>query len=378
LDYRGPKRILLQPENAFGISCFRSRDLIVQEFDSKGNLWASRGMILYQLKKGDDKFIRIAHVPSGFSFFWLNNFRVFRRLTLKPAIIETIVTGDGKICTLSAGYIWYGEVNGKKFKKTIKLSHYGFGVGRGILSNGLLLINDKLSFFGEYFRNKERTYVRIYKSKDTEQTWDIAYEFKPGTIRHIHALQADPYTGKLWICTGDKDNESMIGWSDDDYKNIVPIGQGSQIWRTCQLVFTKEAVYWGSDTGSIDLAGIYRWDKDMAKLTRLRHIKGGILFGTRLAKGTIVLSTDREGFPNEIDKKTRLFLINKNDKISHIECGTWNYTKRGYRYSFATLRFQRNQGFSSLAVSVLNQKEFPDGDLLLFPEENLISPKESD
>jgi hypothetical protein len=371
MDYYGPSRILLKPEHVFGLVCLRARDLIVQGCDSNGNLWASRGMIIYRLEKADNKFIKIAHVPCGFSVFWLNNFRIFRRMTLKPEIIETVVTSDGKICALSAGFMWYGETKRGKLKRTLKLPHYGLGIGRGFLANGLLLINDKVVFFGEYFRNKEKTYVRIYKSDDQGQTWDISNEFEPGITRHIHALQVDPYTGKLWICTGDSDKESMIGWSDDAYKKISIIGQGSDIWRSCHLVFTKEAVYWGTDSSSKDLTGIYRWDKTSGKLVRLLRSDGAVFYGTRLANGTIVMSTDREGFSCEKDDKTRLFIIKKDDKITTIPCGTWNYKKPGLRFSFAQLRFQRNQDYHSLVMTCLNQKEITDGDLLIVSAESL-------
>jgi len=369
LDYCGPERILLQPENKFGMVCLRAKDLIVQEYDSKGNLWATRGQLVYYLKKGEDKFIKITRVPSGFSFFWLNSFTIIRRLTLRSECIEITVIEDGQICAFSSGRMWNSPGIGKKFHETLKLPHYGMGVGRGIMSTGLIQINDREFLFGEYFSNQERTNVKIYKFINSDMTWKTTFEFQPGQIRHIHALQSDPYTGKLWICTGDEDSEAMIGWSDDDFKTIVPIGQGSQKWRACQLVFTENDVYWGTDTGAIDLAGLYRWDKENLELKQLQSIPGAIFFGTRLANGTIVMSTDREGFPNEKDDKTRLFIINKDNKIKTIDCGTWNYKKPGFRFNFAKLRIQRIQGSHTLAISCLNQKEIPDGDLLIYSEE---------
>jgi len=370
-DYKGPNVIPLKPVIVLGMSCLRAKDLIVQEYDNLGNLWATRGMIIYKLLKGDSKFTRIAHVSPGLSVFWLNNFTIFRRLTQKPECIEIAVSGVGNICAFLAGYMLYGDTNNKKFKKTLKLSHYGIGVGRGILSNGLLKVNDNLLFFGEYFRNEERTQVNVYSSKNFGQTWDIAFEFQPGRIRHIHALQEDPFTGKIWICTGDNDDESMIGWSDDNCKTIDFIGQGSQVWRSCHLVFSKESVYWGTDTGSENLAGIYRWDKQNMKLIKLLKVDGAVFFGTRLAKGTIVMSTDREGFPNEKDDRTRLYVITEDDQITTIDCGTWNHKKQGFRFSFATLRFQRSQGSNSLIINFLNQKDVPDGDLIIISEEEL-------
>jgi hypothetical protein len=369
LDYFGPESIQLEQDIKFGMPCLRARDLIVQEFDSKGNLWATRGLIIYCLKNGDTIFKKAARVPSGFSFLWLNNFSIFRRYTIRSECIEMTINEAGHICAFSSGRMWNSRDCGKKFHRTLNLNHYGIGIGRGIMSTGLLKIKERDFLFGEYFSNSERQNVKILKYTDDIMTWDPVYIFHPGQIRHIHALQADPYTGKLWICTGDEDSEAMIGWSEDNFNTLVPIGIGSQKWRTCQLVFTEEAIYWGADTGSEDFAGIYKWEKQSQKLNRLQSIDGAIFYGTRLANGTIIMSTDREGFPNEKDEKTRLLIINEDNKITTIDCGTWKIKKPGFRFNFAKLRFQRTQGNNLLAISCLNQKEIPDGDLLIYSEE---------
>jgi hypothetical protein len=285
--------------------------------------------------------------------------------------MEIIVSEKGRICALSAGYMWYGSSESKRFRKTLKLPNYGIGIGRGIMSTGITGIKDSVIFFGEYFYNPLMYNVRIFKSNNYGMTWEIAYDFQPDKIRHIHALQLDPYTGRLWICTGDKDKESIIGWSIDNYRSIIPIGQESQIWRACQLVFTEEAVYWGTDA-NIESAGIYRWDKKSKGLTKLDTCNGAIFFCTRLSKGTIVMSTDREGISSEKDDRTRLFIISNDDKVTKIECGTWDYKKKGFRTSFAKLRFQRDQGSNSLAITCLNQKEIKDGDLIIVSEDALI------
>lgn len=372
-DYLGPQVIQLKTDTAFGINCLRTKDLIVQEFDREGNLWATRGLTIYKMRNGENKLSKIARLPSGFSLFWLNNFSLFRKITLRSECIEMIVAEDGSICAFSSGNMWNNPEPGGRFLKTMILPHFGKGIGRGIMSTGLLLSGGKNFFFGEYFNNPERTSVKVFNYNNTDQGWVTSYEFLPGQIRHIHSLQRDPYTGKLWICTGDEDNEPMIGWSDDNYKTIIPIGQGSQIWRACQLVFTEEAVFWGTDTGSEDTAGIYCWNKISMELTYLHKIAGAIFFCTRLSNGKIIMSSDREGFPNEKDDKTRLYILSEENNLSTIPCGTWKYRKPGFRFNFAKLRFQRNQGNKMLAVSVLNQKEFPDGEMLIFNEEDLCA-----
>jgi hypothetical protein len=199
----------------------------------------------------------------------------------------------------------------------------------------------------------------------------VAYEFIPKQIRHVHAIQKDPYTDKLWVCTGDDDEESMVAWSDNEFKTIHEIGHGSQLWRVCQLIFTEDAVLWGTDTGSENDAGIYKWDRKTIELQKYQNIDGAVFFGTRLKNGTIVMSTDRESMKNEKDDKTRLFIISKDNKITSIECGTWKHKKSGFWFKYALLRFQRDQGGDALAVTCINQKEFPDSELILISEDNL-------
>lgn len=371
IDYRGPRVIDLAEDQAFGIPCLRARDLIIQEIDSAGNIWASRGMIIYKLHKNSDEFMKVAHIPTGFSLYWLRNFTLLRRFTVRPECVEFVQGKNGEICALSAGKMWFKGPGERKFKKTLDLVHYGFG-DQGIRNDGILRVNDSTIFFGEYFRNLERTGVNIYESTNLGMSWKIVYSFKPGQIRHIHALQKDPYTGKLWVCTGDYDEECMVAWSVDNYRTLVPIGNGSGIWRVCQLVFTKDAVFWGTDTGQ-EVAGIYRWDKKNHELIKLHPIDGAIFYGTRLSNGIIIMSTDREGWDLEMDRNTRLWITYDDEFVTSMVAGTWDHYKPGFKFKFAKLRFQRNQGSEILAISVLNQKEFPDGDLLIISEQDLLN-----
>jgi hypothetical protein len=350
----------------------RARDLIVQEFDRNGDLWATRGMLLYRLHEGEDKFVKMAHVPTGFSVFWLRNFTLVRRFTLRPECVEVVVTEKGDLCVLSAGTIWVLPAGEKKFHKTMQLDHYGFG-DQGVRNDGILSIGESTIYFGEYFRNSERGGVNVFTSKDDLTSWRTAYEFSPGKVRHIHGIQRDPYTGKLWICTGDLDPESIIAWTDNNFDTIQAIGSGSQMWRTCQLVFTEESVYWGTDTSEGETTGIYKWNKGSGEIEKLLEPDGAVFFGTRLKGGTILMSTDRQGYKNEKDDRTRLYIIDKKDRTATIDCGTWNHNKPGFWFKFAQLRFQRNQGNSSLVISCINQTELPDGDLIMINESELVN-----
>lgn len=369
-DYHGPKTISLYNDNAFGFSCLRASDLLVQEYDQWGNLWATRGMKVYKLKRGDEKFQRVAHVPTGFSIFWIRNFSIIRKLTIRPECVELTASANGDLCALSAGKIWYKPANSGEFHETFRLSNYGFG-DQGIRNDGIINIDDSTYYFGEYFRNPERDKVRLYRSSEDMSYWEVAYQFQPRQVRHIHSIQKDPYSNKIWVCTGDNDDESMIMWSDDNFNTINKIGYGNQIWRVCQLVFTEENIFWGTDTGSENISGIYSWNRQNAKLKKHLEIDGAVFFGTRLRNGTIVLSTNREGAKNEKDDKTRLYIFYEGNAIKVIECGTWDHKKPGFWYKYAMLRFQRDQGGPSLAITCLNQKEFPDSELIIISEKEI-------
>lgn len=374
IDYSGPKTIKLKTSEVHGINCLTANELVVQQYDKSGDLWATKGMVIYKMVDGDNKFVKVAHVPTGFSLFWIRNFSIVRDLTFRPECIEVVVSTTGEICAMSAGHLWYRSREKKKFIKTLSLAHYGIG-DQGIRNDGIVNINDSTIYFGEYFRNNEISDpVRIFSSSNFGKSWEVAYEFKPGEIRHIHAIQQDPYTGNMWVCTGDWDEQVMVAWSSDSFESINPIGQDSSMWRVCQLVFTEDEIYWGTDTYT-ELAGLYKVSKDSMKASKIAPLKGAVFFATRLAKGTIVMSTDREGIGIEEDDNTRIIIFSDKDSLSTLVMGTWQIKEPAWLSNFATLRFQRDQGGQSLAITCVNQKEFKSGQLIIISEDDLISAK---
>jgi hypothetical protein len=371
IDFVGPSKITVSDDKVFGLECLRARDLIVQEYDKDGNLWASRGMKIYMLEKGSRDFKRIAHVPTGLTILWLRDFSIVRWALLRPECIEMTVAGNGDIHALSAGRMWLRKSNSKKFIETHRLEHYGFG-DQGIRNDGILSVNENTIYLGEYFQNPDRTSVNILKNSGDGIGWTKAYAFQPGQIRHIHALQKDPFTDSLWVCTGDSDEESMIARSGDGFMTINKLGEGSQLWRVCQLVFTKDEVIWGTDNGDEEIAGIYGWNRRTSELKKYCSVPGAIFFATSLQGGTIVMSTNRERMANEKDDKVRLYIKPEGGDIKVVECGTWNHNKPGFWYKYAMLRFQRYQGGPALAFTCLNQKELPDSELIIVSEESLL------
>ena len=365
-DYIGPPKIYLKPFELLGVPAFRSKDLLIQGTDIENKIWATRGMVVYKYSDSDKAFFRKYHIPTGLSIHWLRNFNLVRKITLRPECVELLPLSDTESVAMSAARVWYKSISNSKFEDTLFLPNYGIGRGQGIRNSGITYAGNSTLFMGEYYLNVNRTPVRIFSSYNKGQSWDTAFIFKPGEIRHIHSIQKDPFSNRSWICTGDLDEESMIAWSDDNFISLNPLGKGGGMWRSCQLVFTPDYIYWGTDTTDNDISGIYRWNRKTNKTVKLYSIKGLIFYSTILHDGTIVMSTNRAGRSNEEDNKTRLFIITNGDRLASIPFGTWDSKRK-----FAKLRLQRDQGGRNLFITCLNHKEFSDGDIVVLSESSV-------
>ncbi|MPM03769.1 hypothetical protein SDC9_50036 [bioreactor metagenome] len=88
--------------------------------------------------------------------------------------------------------------------------------------------------------------VFTFYSKDQ---WAVDKSLFPA-CRHIHSLVTDPYTGHIWIGTGDLNQHSHIYYSDDNGNTWKHVGMGSQEWRVLSIWFTRGFVYWSMDTAA--------------------------------------------------------------------------------------------------------------------------------
>ena len=153
--------------------------------------------------------------------------------------------------------------------------------------------------FGEYNTNTSRTNgstndrVRLVRSTDQGATWTPVMTWNTdgshNNIGHIHTVRQDPYTGYIYICTGDAANKSSIiqwdgvsSWTNNTNVSAISgwtgfhAGSGSERYRTVDVIFDANYLYAFADTytysdPSHTEAGIWRGAKDLSSYTRVNN-----------------------------------------------------------------------------------------------------------
>ncbi|RQG97183.1 glycosyl hydrolase [Natrarchaeobius chitinivorans] len=124
----------------------------------------------------------------------------------------------------------------------------------GVLPSAVCVADGSI-YLGEYPLDG-RTTPRILESDDGAE-WSTVTALDG--VRHVHAVQTDPYTGDIWVTTGDADAECRIGRLRDG--QFEAVGSGDQSWRAVELAFTPSSVLWGVDS-------VYEATKPIQKLSR--------------------------------------------------------------------------------------------------------------
>lgn len=99
-------------------------------------------------------------------------------------------------------------------------------------------------------------------------------------------------------------------YSRDGGESFESAGEGSQIWRAGSVMFTPEAILWGTDIG-IDHEEqpnyLVRWDRSTHALSKLMQIDGPAYYSTQSTQGVAAIGTAVEGGKNEADGHLRLY-----------------------------------------------------------------------
>jgi hypothetical protein len=220
-------------------------------------VYATDGFDLLWSADGD-RFERVGRLPApidgvdGLATRALTD-RPWRRLTATlvgavPAVNVWPLSGDSLLATVGRRLL--ASDGGQTWTETRRLptSSGPMGVLPTAVSH-----HGGTTYLGEYPLSPERA-PRVLRSSDHGRTWETAVSLPE--VRHVHAVQRDPFTDDVWVTTGDSDSASRIGRLREGRLEVV--GGGSQAWRAVQLAFTESSVLWGMDCAYADRNRIFR------------------------------------------------------------------------------------------------------------------------
>jgi hypothetical protein len=246
---------------------------------------ASSGYRLYSSRDQGQTFDKIADLKVSSLKKMIEKSRLLSR-ALRLGIRDLKKLKSGTLLAVADRKIFRAEYDDFK---PVFLFRQGFGP----LREGWCEDDEGICYLAEYFlNNKRNSPANLIKSVDNGQTWETIRSLT--NVRHIHCVQHDPYSHKLWMGTGDRDVESSISFSEDQGKTWITMGSGDQMYRAVSFVFTKDYIYWGSDAPTRQ-NHIYRHVRKNGEIERLVAVNGPVHYSTLLENGAILFATTAEG-----------------------------------------------------------------------------------
>lgn len=186
-------------------------------------------------------------VPTGGPAGLRYRLRTGRRLKpLLQGIVGRFATvnlwpvSDRVLVATADRWLFVSEDGGRSWTRRLELPPSSGPMG--VLPTGFCA-HDGTWFLGEYPLATDVT-PTVRRSRDRGRSWETVCSLP--SVRHVHAVQADPYTGTIWLTTGDVGEGCSIGrLREGGYDRI---GAGDQSWRAVALAFTPTAVLWGMDS----------------------------------------------------------------------------------------------------------------------------------
>jgi hypothetical protein len=210
------------------------------------------------------------------------------------------------------------------------------------------------SYWGEYFDNRDRSEVHIYASSDCGRTWQIAYTFAAGSIRHIHNIVYDRYAGCLWILTGDEGHECKILRANCNLRNIEVVVEGNQQARAVAAIPCENALYLATDT-PFEQNHVLRLDRS-GHIEPVADLASSSIFGCRTGNALFFSSMVE---PSSANPTRQVHLAGSLDGKNWESLAQWekdDFSMRYFQYGNAILPDGENKtGY--LAVTTIAVKQ---------------------
>ena len=186
-------------------------------------------------------------------------------------------------------------------------------------------------YWGEYFDNRERAAVHIYVSIDRGRTWQVAYTFPAGSIRHVHNIVYDRWNACLWILTGDEGAECKVLRASPDLRSVEVVVSGNQQARAVAAIPTQRGLYLSTDT-PFEKNHVYRIDR-VGSVEQVGDLASSSIFGCRVGCGAgeaVFFSTMVE--PSAVNTSREVYLAGSRHGTNWQVLARWKKDSLPMRY----------------------------------------------
>jgi hypothetical protein len=278
------------------------------EWSEPHNFILSRRNQLFHSTSLKPPFKQIATIDAPFWKQAASHFRLAQRL-LRFLVTNVIPLANGDLFVT--------------FDKTVGIIRDGkFQALRGlerpcrVLRSACAIDRSGDIYFGEYLTNQERGAMRIYRYSPGADSLSIAYTFPPHSIRHIHGLYFDEFTGSILCLTGDVEQECQFLRTADGFQTTEIVGQGDETWRAVSVLFTAESFFYGMDA-EFRSNHIYKVARNIAERTSLCEVSGTVFYSKQLGTD-LFFTTTAENAPSQREMVAALWHVDDQEKCRNL------------------------------------------------------------
>lgn len=185
-----------------------------------------------------------------------------------------------------------------------------------VLRGGLAVDRGGRAYFGEYLTNRARTAMRVYCLEPRSARAEVVHEFPAGTVRHIHGIYHDPWSGALWCLTGDFGAECRMLMTQDRFRSLEVVGMGDESWRCVSLLFTPTHVFYATDA-EFERNRVYRLERTSGHREQLGELDGPTYY-THACGGDLFFAVTAELCPSQHGRSASLWCLDSRGELRRL------------------------------------------------------------
>lgn len=307
-------------------------------FVDKDSWIVSRGYKLYKYNPSNDKLIYFSRLKDK------NNFKL-SKISLTRRLFRAEIThlyhfqNDTWMCIAKKALFRYNPQS-DLFEKCCDIE-------KGSRPMNLCQDKEGTIYYGEYCSNALRHPMRIFQSKDNGDSWSVAYTFGEDEINHIHGIFNDPFTGRLWVATGDDDVACIFGYTEDGFKTLVRQYEGTQQYRVCVPLFTKDEIIFATDS-QYEQNYIRSINRETGEVKNLQVIQGSGIYAVQNGN-LMMVSTTVEPSTVNLDQRSHLWYSWDGHNWKELISFKKDIWKKTY-FQFGSIRFPHYEVESEYAI----------------------------